>query len=171
MLEYGTSWCSTTNNNIFPSKVDFMRWRDESTTTKAYGFRITYMQHPTRSNDEKKGHYMYDPVEIQQSGAYFSCVSTIIFASWLCHFSRKRYSAPIIEAIRNSENVLENSALFFSSQCDRVFIAYRLRLLCQKKLFVKWIDFSHAKKLVGTDTKDDGVLIGLVSFIKFLRQL
>ena len=41
----------------------------------------------------------------------------------------------------------------------------------KKKLFVKWIDFSHAKKLVGTDTKDDGVLIGLVSFIKFLRQL
>ena len=35
---------------------------------------------------------------------------------------------------------------------------------------MKWIDFSHAKKLVGTDTKDDGVLIGLVSFINFLQR-
>ena len=171
MLEYGTSWCSTTNNNIFPSKVDFMRWRDESTTTKAYGFRITYMQHPTRSNDEKKGHYMYDPVEIQQSGAYFLVCLRSFLQVGSAISAENDILHQLLKQLETLKNVLENSALFSRHNVIGSSLHIGYDYFAKKKLFVKWIDFSHAKKLVGTDTKDDGVLIGLVSFIKFLRQL
>eukprot|EP00944_MAST-04C_sp_MAST-4C-sp1_P006891 g6891.t1 len=171
MLEYGTSWRSITNKNIFPSKVDFMRWRDESTTTKAYGFRITYMQHPTRSNDKKKGHYMYDPVQIQQSSAYFLvCLRSFLQVD--SAISAENYILhQLLKELETLKSVLENSALFSCHNVIGSSLHIGYDYFTKKKLFVKWIDFSHAKKLVGTDTKDDGVLIGLVSFINFLREL
>ena len=147
MLEYGTSWCSTTSDNIFPSKVDFMRWRDESTRTKVHGFRFTYMQHPMRSNDKMKGHYMYDPVQIQQSEHTFLFVYDH-FCKLILPCRRKRHFAPIAGTIRNPENVLENLALF---SCHNV-IGSSLHIgydYFAKKTFVKWIDFSHTKSLLG----------------------
>ena len=171
MLEYGTSWCSTTNDKIFPSKVDFMRWRDESTTTKAHGFRFTYMQHPTSSKDKMKGHYMYDPVQIQQSDAYFlMCLRSFLQVSSSVS-SENDILYQLLEQLKTLENVLKNLALFSCHNVIGSSLHIGYDYFAKKKLFVKWIDFSHTKKLVGENTKDDGVLIGIASLIKFLRQL
>ena len=170
MLEFGTSWSSRNNNNgtnIFPSKLDFMKWRDESTTTKKYGFRITYMQHPYQDEE----HYMYDPVKIQQGSIMYILQCFRGFFQVNKKKNRIEMLRKFIYELRILKDILEKSILFQSYNIIGSSLHFGYDYYNKNQLFLQWIDFSHATKLDKNEVKDDGLLHGISSLIELLKRV
>jgi hypothetical protein len=179
MLEFGTSWKITRKGkkNVFPSKLDYMKWRDESTTTGKYGYRVTYMQRPLASNimdddgspKQSLEHYMYDPVEIQQGNIVYILQCFLDFFQVKDNNSRNMLSGFVNELLI-LKDVLENSLLFQSYNIIGSSIHFGYDYYKKKYLFLQWIDFSHATELKKHEIKDDGIIDGITSLIELLNK-
>jgi len=188
MLSYGKTWSRSTDNRSlckdataeasYPSKRDYMAWRDESTTTKKFGFRVTYLKHPVNDSGSPERH---DDLCVSIFGNDPSCDYTedaVVQNFIRFFFFHRPGSADISSCLNNSYNVFESisnrirslgdalrasntfnsvnvigSSLYFGFKCGASTFS-------EDDVFLRWIDFSHVEG-VPSHEKDDGILQGI----------
>ena len=169
MLCQGAAW----NQPTPPSKLDYMSWRDESTTTKRYGFRITYLQHPFFSDDSNNVESIIfgrDPETDYTDQMVYENLSRFFRNPNPDDLMGNTRTRVLSEVRRNTVSLLQalrSSPVFNSVNIIGSSLYFGFDFHAGNKVFVRWIDFSHVEGLC-EHGKYDGVLSGLENFLAFL---
>ena len=121
------------------------------------------------SLEQSLEHYLYDPVQIQQGNMLYILQCFLDFFQVNDDNSRNMLSEFVNELLI-LKDILENSLLFQSYNIIGSSIHFGYDYYNKNHLFLQWIDFSHATKLMKHEIKDDGIIDGITSLIELLKK-